>query len=307
METYGFILLPTIVKQPGSNFTKISCYALKVKSTGFLWNLFWQRKSAFVSGCSWFAELSLRCLLQYQRMGFSLDVFSINFRISLLFYIFNVSWMFGSWKRDKCKSPLQKNGKWLQWEQKNDASWLRKCPWWMLGNIISDSHWVLIKISQSKVVTSACEWWLPYPWCSGVHYLSLVKKMRATIWRFCGLDWTWPRAQSRGYVPLLGLHFWSARTWELRGTERNRPFQMLPDPLSGPCAHYGHSYTVDFRWLRWASGRCRGVSPMNIYPIVGTSLCSPLFHLEIHLPVVIAVCAQGHCLRTASPVLVKCS
>lgn len=89
--------------------------------------------------------------------------------------------MFGSWKRDKFESLLQKNGKQLQWERQMDTSWLRKYPCWMLGNTISDSHWVLIKISQSKVVTSACDWWLPWSWCSWVHYLSLVKEMGATV------------------------------------------------------------------------------------------------------------------------------
>lgn len=268
--------------------------------------------------------------------------------------------MFGSWKRDKFESLLQKNGKWLQWEHKIDTLWLRKCPCWMLGNIISDSHYVLIKISQSKVVTSACDWWLPYSWCSWVHYLSLVKKMGATIglgsvfvdpksygrgdrdilkWvvEWCVLVVTaaseeklskpscmkdliqsplrWsrnvsvditglgPELRAGSMSPFLDSISEVSIHGKFKAQNWNRPFQMLPDPLASlpgvrPWAHYGHSYTGEQagdaeEWPRWT------------YPIVGTSLFSLLFPLEIHLPVVIASYAQGHRLRAASPALVK--
>lgn len=42
---------------------------------------------------------------------------------------------------------------------------------------------------------------------------------------------------------------------------------------------------------------------MNV-PGVSTSLCSLLFHLEINLPAVTAVCEQGHCLH---PCCFSCS
>lgn len=271
--------------------------------------------------------------------------------------------MFGSWKRDKCESLLQENGKRLQREHKIDTLWLRKYPCWMLGNIISDSHCVLIKISQSKVVASARDWWLPYPWCSWVHYLSLVKKMGATIglgsvsvdpksygrggrdvlkWvvGWCVLVVTaaseeklskpsctkdliqsplrWSRNVSvdiTGLGPELraGSMFPSLDSisevsihGKFKAQNWNRPFRMLPDPLASlpgvrPWAHYGHSYAVDFCWLRWASRRCRGVASMNT-PDCGYQP----FLTVVSLGDPFTCCYSCLCTRTSPPCCFSC-
>lgn len=110
--------------------------------------------------------------------------------------------------------------------------------------------------------------------------------------------------QSRQDVPFLGLCFWSAHTQKLLGTENwNGPFQMLSEPLaySRPCAHQGLSHTSALG----NSGRGGGVTSMNA-PGMSSSLCSPLFPLEIPSPAANSVWAgtlPPHCFPCPAEVL----